>query len=585
MLADIISGYASTPRLKKRRRRWIVEDDRLKKWVHGVNENNHESVSYGPNVPTQRTVSENRARLMNKRSGAHSILIQAAKYHNLDARTNPDFNPSEGLGFNKGPTTDRLVLDQAGNNEVDFGLDAGAKYLLLTVVLPFFAALLVSLVICFIWKCCRNWAARRRERKEELVAKLREKQKANFERIEIVCGNVTNSQKEPSGSPSLKKQQLSDEVATKETVTKLSQPGTIQPAFDQASSGGGKMNPFDRLKSVKWSNSDQTDKEGSACGSLRHSLRYDFESSSLCVAILEARNLPAMDLCGTSDPYVKVYLSQTSSNGPSQRPTSLTCKTKIHKRTLNPTFNETFNIPIAYEELKKQTLNLIVFDYDRLLRHDQIGQITIDLGERNLSQLTQEEWSDLERGPGSCSNSQSGGQLGDICLSLRYVPTAGKLTVGVVEARNLKKMDLAGLSDPYVKLALNGEDGRRLKKKKTSIKKCTLNPHYNESFSFEVPFELVQKVQLCVTVIDYDRIGTSEPIGRIILGCDKTSGETETRHWLDMLASARRPIVQWHSLKELRGDTNAERRVVGPSGELGGKLESNLSTASGVSKN
>lgn len=39
------------------------------------------------------------------------------------------------------------------------------------------------------------------------------------------------------------------------------------------------------------------------------------------------------------------------------------------------------------------------------------------------------------------------------------MPTAGKLTVVVLEAKNLKKMDVGGLSDPYVKIALmmNGE--------------------------------------------------------------------------------------------------------------------------------
>jgi hypothetical protein len=37
-------------------------------------------------------------------------------------------------------------------------------------------------------------------------------------------------------------------------------------------------------------------------------------------------------------------------------------------------------------------------------------------------------------------------KLGDICFSLRYVPTSGKLTVVVLEAKNLKKMDVGGLS-------------------------------------------------------------------------------------------------------------------------------------------
>lgn len=37
-------------------------------------------------------------------------------------------------------------------------------------------------------------------------------------------------------------------------------------------------------------------------------------------------------------------------------------------------------------------------------------------------------------------------RLGDICFSLRYKPTAKKLTVTILEAKNLKKMDIGGTS-------------------------------------------------------------------------------------------------------------------------------------------
>lgn len=43
-------------------------------------------------------------------------------------------------------------------------------------------------------------------------------------------------------------------------------------------------------------------------------------------------------------------------------------------------------------------------------------------------------------------------KLGDICFSLRYVPTAGKLTVVILEAKNLKKMDVGGLSGEYINM-------------------------------------------------------------------------------------------------------------------------------------
>lgn len=275
-------------------------------------------------------------------------------------------------------------------------------------------------------------------------------------------------------------------------------------------------------------------KEEVKLGKLQYKLEYDFNQSNLVVTVHQAEELPALDMGGTSDPYVKVYLLPDKKKK---------FETKVHRKTLNPVFNENFTFKLPYADAMSKTLVFAIYDFDRFSKHDQIGEVKVPLCQIDLAQ-TIEEWAEVTsvEGEGGQEN-----KLGDICFSLRYVPTAGKLTVVVLEAKNLKKMDVGGLSDPYVKIALM-QNGKRLKKKKTSIKKCTLNPYYNESFTFEVPFEQIQKVQLMVTVVDYDRIGTSDPIGKVILGCNASG--TELRHWSDMLASPRRPIAQWHTLKE-----------------------------------
>lgn len=282
-------------------------------------------------------------------------------------------------------------------------------------------------------------------------------------------------------------------------------------------------------------NEGAKEKEDINLGKLQYSLDYDFQKGELSVGVIQATDLPAMDMSGTSDPYVKVYLLPDKKKK---------YETKVHRKILNPVFNETFVFKVAFNEVASKTLMFNVYDFDRFSKHDQIGQIKVPLGAIDLGRVI-EEWKELESPE---NDGEKENRLGDICFSLRYVPTSGKLTIVILEAKNLKKMDVGGLSDPYVKLSLM-LNGKRVKKKKTTIKKYTLNPYYNESFSFEVPFEQIQKVNLIVTVVDYDRIGTSEPIGRIVLGCNATGAEL--RHWSDMLSNPRRPIAQWHTLQEM----------------------------------
>ncbi|CAF1408912.1 unnamed protein product [Rotaria magnacalcarata] len=281
--------------------------------------------------------------------------------------------------------------------------------------------------------------------------------------------------------------------------------------------------------------SDSKKSEAQYLGKLEYSLDYDFQRQELKVEIIQAQELAALDMNGLSDPYVKVYILPDKKKK---------FETRVHRRTLNPVFNESFVFKdLLYSEISGKTLVLSVIDHDRFSRHDAIGEVQIPLNAVDLGKVARE----IRELIPSPSDRDIENQYGDICFSLRYVPTAGKLTVTILEAKNLRRMDVAGLSDPYVKLSLM-MDGKRKKKKKTSIKKCTLNPYYNESFTFDVTFEEIQKVQVVLTAIDYDRIGTSEPIGKVTLGCHSTG--SELRHWSDMLASPRRPIAQWHTLKD-----------------------------------
>lgn len=58
----------------------------------------------------------------------------------------------------------------------------------------------------------------------------------------------------------------------------------------------------------------------------------------LTVGILQAADLLSMDSGGTSDPYVKVFVLPDKKKK---------FDTKVHKKTLNPVFNETFTFKVS----------------------------------------------------------------------------------------------------------------------------------------------------------------------------------------------------------------------------------------------
>ncbi|XP_053169275.1 synaptotagmin-6 isoform X2 [Hemicordylus capensis] len=310
--------------------------------------------------------------------------------------------------------------------------------------------------------------------------------------------------------------------------------GTDPPPVEEQPTCIGRIKP--ELYKQKSVDSEDPKKEAEkTCGKINFSLKYDYENEMLIVRILKAFDLPAKDLCGSSDPYVKIYLLPDRKRK---------FQTRVHRKTLNPTFDECFQFPVPYEELTNRKLHLSVFDFDRFSRHDMIGEVILE----NLfeaSDLSRETsiWKDIQYATTESVD------LGEIMFSLCYLPTAGRLTLTVIKCRNLKAMDITGYSDPYVKVSLLC-DGRRLKKKKTTIKRNTLNPTYNEAIIFDIPPENMDQVSLLISVMDYDRVGHNE-----IIGVCRVANSAEglgRDHWNEMLAYPRKPIAHWHPLVEVK---------------------------------
>ncbi|GAB4853174.1 Arf guanine nucleotide exchange factor syt1 [Ancistrocladus abbreviatus] len=99
----------------------------------------------------------------------------------------------------------------------------------------------------------------------------------------------------------------------------------------------------------------------------------------------------------------------------------------------------------------------------------------------------------------------------------------GILHVKVLRASKLKKKDLLGASDPYVKLKLT-ED--RAPAKKTTVKYKNLNPEWNEEFNMVVRDPETQSLKL--KVYDWEHIGSHDKMGMNVVALKDLPPEEPT---------------------------------------------------------
>ncbi|MED6180800.1 Synaptotagmin-2 [Stylosanthes scabra] len=207
----------------------------------------------------------------------------------------------------------------------------------------------------------------------------------------------------------------------------------------------------------------------------------------LHVKVLRATNLKKKDLLGGADPYVKLKLSDDKL--PSK-------KTTVKYKNLNPEWNEEFNIVVKDPE--SQFLELTVYDWEQIGKHDKMGMNVIPLKE-----LTADEPKELSvdlRKTMEANDPENEKPRGQITVEVVYKPfkndelsenaqdpnaiekapegtpsSGGLLVIIIHEAEDVEGKHH---TNPYARLIFKGEE------RKTKHVKKNRDPRWNEAFEF-----------------------------------------------------------------------------------------------------
>nr|XP_033776923.1 double C2-like domain-containing protein beta [Geotrypetes seraphini] len=278
--------------------------------------------------------------------------------------------------------------------------------------------------------------------------------------------------------------------------------------------------------------------DSTSLGTLEFSLLFDEKMNALHCSVYQAKKLKPMDSNGSSDPYVKANLLPGASKANKLR-------TKTLRNTLHPVWNETLTYyGITKEDMVRKTLRLSVCDEDKFSRNESIGEIRVPL-KKLIPNQTKNFNICLEKQLLKEASEAPPEERGRILLSLCYSSQKQGLIVGIVRCAHLAAMDSNGYSDPFVKIYLRPDMGKK-SKYKTTVRKKTLNPEFNEEFFYEIRQDELAKKTLDVSVWDYDLGMSNDFIGGVQLGIN-SKGE-ELRHWFQCLKNADERVEHWHAL-------------------------------------
>uniref|UniRef100_A0A8C4QQQ0 Synaptotagmin XIII n=1 Tax=Eptatretus burgeri TaxID=7764 RepID=A0A8C4QQQ0_EPTBU len=266
-------------------------------------------------------------------------------------------------------------------------------------------------------------------------------------------------------------------------------------------------------------------------GKLHFALQYNADCSELKIVVMEASGLPKTDKMGFCDPFVVMSLHT--------RALCRKAETSIKTQTLSPTWNESFSFNLTSTEIAEGSLILSLFDCDKFSRCNFIGDVRFRLADVNLTSGHSTWW--------QLTAPEKGGNvdMGELLFAIGYLPTANRLVVVIMKARNLCSKMLKDCADLSVKLTL-WHQSTRLKKKQTKRVRCKLSPVWNEVIMFEVPLDHLGSVALELILVSFEQAGQASAVGRCSVSA-RASG-LGAKHWQEMVSNPRKQIAMWHAV-------------------------------------
>uniref|UniRef100_A0A2K6V0W6 C2 domain-containing protein n=1 Tax=Saimiri boliviensis boliviensis TaxID=39432 RepID=A0A2K6V0W6_SAIBB len=276
----------------------------------------------------------------------------------------------------------------------------------------------------------------------------------------------------------------------------------------------------------------ETEFPAGCLGRLWFSVEYEQEAERLLVGLIKARQLQAPS--ETCSPLVKLYLL------PDER-RFLQSKTK-HK-TSNPQFDEHFIFQVSSKTVTQRVLKFSIYHVDRRRKHQLLGQVLFPLNNETLAgDCRRIIWRDLE--PESL---EPPSEFGDLQFCLSYNDYLSRLTVVVLRAKGLRLQEDRGVVSVFVKVSLMNHN-KFVKCKKTSAVLGSLNPVYNETFSFKANATELDTASLSLTVVQNMEGDKSQELGRVVVGPYMYTRGRELEHWDEMLSKPKELVKRWHAL-------------------------------------